>query len=348
MNPSIDLLVKKELNKLHTFKIIFPVRHTTWVANLVSVIKKYGEIRICIDFLNLNLESLKDNYLVPLMEQILQSVYRFALLSLLDGFFRYNRELVAKEDHLKMTFRIKWGTYAYDKIHFGPINVGETFQWAMDIAFRGLINRSVVVYLDDIIVYSRNQCDHIPELKEIFEQCQWYVISLNPKKSIFSIEDETLLRLVISPYGITINPEMIEAIKSIAPPHNKKAMQSFLGKINFVRRIVSDFTEIVKPLQEMNKKDTNFEWTKERRKAFKKIKEAIVEDPTLRNPNFDKEFILYTFSSDHSIMVVLKQKDEVGEEFLVSFMSIGLQSTELNYPTIDKQAFAVFKAMKHF
>ena len=132
-----------------------------------------------------------------------------------------------------------------------------------------------------------------------------------------------MLRFVISLDGITIDPGRIEAIKVITPPHNKKAMQSFLGKINFLRRFIFDFREIVKPLQEMIKKDSNFKWTKERKEAFDRIKEDIVEAPTLRSPNFDNKFILYTFPSDHSIVAMLTQKNEVREEFPVSFMSIG-------------------------
>ena len=114
-----------------------------------------------------------------------------------------------------------------------------------------------------------------------------------------------MLGFVIYLDGITINPGGIESIKVITPPHNKKAMQSFMGKINFPRRFISDFAEIVKLLQEMIKKDTNFKWTKERKEAFDKIKESIAKAPTLRNPNFDKKFILYTFSFNHLIMVVL-------------------------------------------
>ena len=155
MHPSLEPLVKKELNKLLAAKIIFPVRHPTWVENLVPSRKKSGDIRICIDFRNLNLASLKDNYPVPAMEQILQSVSGSAMLSLLDGILGYNQVLVAKEDHLKMTFRTKWGTYAYDKIPFRLINARATFRWAMDIAFKGLINKSMVVYLDDIMIYSK-------------------------------------------------------------------------------------------------------------------------------------------------------------------------------------------------
>ena len=119
------------------------------------------------------------------------------------------------------------------------------------------------------------------------------------------MEEGTFIDFLISPEGITIDPRRIEAIKAIVLPHNKRAIQYFLGKINFVRRFISDFMEIVKPLQEMIKKDFNFKWTKERREAFEKIKEAIVEAPTLRSPNFENEIILYTFSSDHSIVVVL-------------------------------------------
>ena len=131
------------------------------MANLVPVRKKLGDIRICIDFRKLNRASLKDNYHVLAMEQILQSVSGSAMLSLLDGFSGCYQVLVSKEDRLKTTFRTKWGTYAYDKMPFGLINVGATFQRAMDIAFRGLINKSVVVYLDDIMVYSKIREGHI-------------------------------------------------------------------------------------------------------------------------------------------------------------------------------------------
>ena len=162
------------------------------------------------------------------------------------------------------------------------------------------------------------------------------------------MEEGTLLKFVISPKGITIDPGRIESIKAIVLPHNKNDMQSFLGKINLVRRFISDFAEIDKPLQEMIKKDSNFKWTKERKEAFEKIKEAIAKATALRSPNFDNEFILYTFSSDHSIVVVLTHKNEDRGEFLVSFMSTGLQGAELKYTTIDKQAFVVFKAVNHF
>ena len=98
----------------------------------------------------------------------------------------------------------------------------------------------------------------------------------------------------------------------------------------------------------MIKKDENYKWTKERKEEFAKIKEAIVKAITLWTPNFDKDFILYTFASNHSMVFVLTHKYEDKDDFMISFMSTGLQGAELNYLAIEKQAFAVFKAIKHF
>eukprot|EP00253_Pinus_taeda_P034992 PITA_34992 len=135
MHPSLEPLVKKELNKMLDAKIIFPIRHTRWVANLVLVRKKKGDIRLCIYFRNLNKASQKDNYLVPSMEHILQCIFGSEMLSLLDGFSGYNQVLVSHGDWLKTTFNTKWGTYTYCKMPFGLINAGATFQRAMDIDF---------------------------------------------------------------------------------------------------------------------------------------------------------------------------------------------------------------------
>ena len=154
----------------------------------MPVRKKNGDIRLCIDFRNLNKASQKDNYLVPSMEHILQCVSRFEMLSLLDGFSGYNQVLVSNGDQLKTTFNTKWGTYAYCKMPFGLINASATFQRDMDIAFWGLINRSVVAYMDDIIVYLYHKRDHVYHLKQIFERCWRYEILLNPKKSILQLQ----------------------------------------------------------------------------------------------------------------------------------------------------------------
>jgi len=123
----LEVQIKDELKKLLKAKIIFPVRHSHWVSNLVPVRKKNGEIRVCIDFKNLNRSCLKDNFPLPPMEHILQSISGTTMMSFLDGFYGYNKILVYANDRLKTIFRTKWGTYAYQKMPFGLINVGVTF-----------------------------------------------------------------------------------------------------------------------------------------------------------------------------------------------------------------------------
>ena len=118
----------------------------------------------------------------------------------------------------------------------------------MDIAFHGLIGRSVVVYLDDVTIFSKKREEHAFHLKQIFERFWRYGISLNPKKCVFAVTEGNLLGHVISKKGISIDPERIKAIEQIPLPHNKKGKQSFMGTINFVRRFVPVFTQIIKPL----------------------------------------------------------------------------------------------------
>ena len=129
--------------------------------------------------------------------------------------------LVHPDDRLKTTFRTKWGTYAYQKMPFGLINVGAIFQRVMDIAFKRLINKSVVVYLDDIIVFSKKRSSHLHDLKQIFERCKRYGISLNPKKSFFALDQGKLLGFIVSKDGIYIDPNRIKEISNIPFPHNK-------------------------------------------------------------------------------------------------------------------------------
>src|SRR5713226_8015599 len=179
---------------------------------------------------------------------------------------------------------------------FGLINAGATFQRAMDIDFCGLIGRSSVVYLDHITIFSKKRGEHAFHLKQIFERCPKYGISLNPKKCVFAITEGKLLGHIVSKKGISIDPERIKAIEQIPLPHNKKGMQSFMGTINFVRRFVPDFAQTVKPLQQMVKQNAQFKWIELEKNDFSKIKTAVTHAPSLKIPDFDKYFVLYTFS----------------------------------------------------
>ena len=175
----------------------------------------------------------------------------------------------------------------------------------MDIDFRGLIHNSVIVYLDDVTIYSKKGQDNFSALKQVFERCRKFNISLNPKKSICAVIEGKFLGFIVSKEGMIIDPEHAEAISKIDLPNSRKAMQSFLSKTNFVRRFVPNFAQVIKTLQFLGKKDVPFKWSNEQKNAFTEIWKAIVEAPALMSPDLSKDFLLYTFYTDFSYAAVL-------------------------------------------
>ena len=163
-------VIEKEVKKLLDVKIIVPLRYSDWVANLVPVRKKNGEIRLCVDFRNLNRSSLKDNYPLPKMDHVLERVVGANQMFMIDGFSRYNQIAMNKQDREKTAFTMPWGTFMYDKMPFGLMNVGATFQRAMDITFIGERDRFVVIYLNGLTVFSKSDEDHLIHLQQMFEK----------------------------------------------------------------------------------------------------------------------------------------------------------------------------------
>jgi hypothetical protein len=156
INPMLFPIMEKEVKKLLESQIIVPLRYSEWVVNLVLVRKKSGEIRLCVDFRNLNRSSKKDNYPLPNMKHILQRVTGASRISMIDGFSGYNQISVMPEDREKMAFTTPWGTFMYAKMPFELMNAGATFKRAMDISFIGEKDWFVVIYLDDITVFLRS------------------------------------------------------------------------------------------------------------------------------------------------------------------------------------------------
>jgi hypothetical protein len=173
---------------------------------------------------------------------------------MMDGFSGYNQIVVHKDDRDKTTFITPWGTFMYDKMPFGLMNVGATFQREMDIAFADEKDEFIVIYLDDMTFFSKSYQLHQEHLKHCFLKCRKYGLSLNPKKSYFSMIEGKILGHIVTQYGIRIDPERVEAIQIISLPRHKQEVQSFLGKINFLRCFIPNFAEIVKEITNILKK----------------------------------------------------------------------------------------------
>jgi hypothetical protein len=301
INPALEATIRKEVEKLLKAQIIFPVKYSEWVSNLVPVRKKTGQIRLCVDFRALNRASVKDNFPLPNMEMILQQVVGSQIMSLLDGFSGYNQIRVKRDDKYKTTFTTRWGTFSYECMPFGLSNAGATFQRAMQIDFDDLIGKIIQVYLDDLTVYSKNRSDHFGHLRKVFLRCRKFGMSLNPSKSIFRVTQGKLLGHIVSDCGISIDPERVVVIINLPAPTSKQGVQAFMGTINFVRRFVPDFVVMVKPIHNLLKQDRTFSWTDEVEKDFIGIKKEISSAPVLAKPDFNKDFIIYTNATEEAI-----------------------------------------------
>jgi len=177
------------------------------VANLVPVRKKNGEIRLCGDFQNLNTASLKENHLLPKMDYILQKVYGLVRMSIMDRFSHYKQVAVHLDDQKNTAFTTPWGTFMYTCMPFGLSNARAIFQRVMDIDFLGEKDKFVVLYLDDITVFSKTDEEHILHLRLTFEKCRRYGLSLNSKKSQFSLSEGNLLGHIVAQEGVKIDPK---------------------------------------------------------------------------------------------------------------------------------------------
>lgn len=207
---------------------------------------------------------------------------------MIDGYSGYNQIVVDKDDQPKTAFTTPWGTFMYGKMPFGLMNASATFQRAMDITFEGERDRFMVVYLDDITMFSKSDKKHLTHPRQAFDKCIKFGLSLNPKKSLFDMEEGRLLGHIVTSQGICIDSERVEAIQKVNLPRNKKEIQSFLGKVNFMRRFIPNFAEIVKNITSMLRKDQEIKWDADAKDSFVAIKLSLTEAPVLASPDFYK------------------------------------------------------------
>lgn len=174
----------------------------------------------------------------------------------------------------------------------------------MDFTFKGLVSKNIVIYMDDLTVYSKDVNDHPQHLRQIFQNYRKWGISFNLKKCIFRFTKGKLLGHIISKEGISINTKRVEAIEKLPYLTTPKELRYFMGKINFIQKFILGYVKIVKPLNEMMKKDANIKWVNERKKAFHGIKEGASKAPILTSIDYKNSY-LYSFTLENSMKGVL-------------------------------------------
>jgi hypothetical protein len=277
---------------------------TDWVSNLVSINKKQGTIRVCIDYRDINKAFPKDNFPTPFIDQIVNDCAISEIFSLMDGFSRYNQINIVPANQHKTAFICPWGTFTYRKLPFSLKNVGATFQHAMSYAFHD-IKHIMQPYLDDLPTHSMHCVDHPVHLCAIYFQCQFYHIRLNPHKCVFCVESGRLLGFIVSFQGIRVDPLKVEVILNLPTPSSLHQLQSLQGKESFLHRFIPNYVELTLGFTRLLKKGSEFIWDTTTNKSFKALKLSLTHTPLLFPPNYSQDYFLYLASSDYTIAMPL-------------------------------------------
>ena len=230
--------IVEEVRKLPEAGYIREVYYPDWLANVVMVKKANGKWRVCVDFMDLNRACPKDSYPLPRIDTLVDLMARHELLNFIDTFSGYNQIKMNEDDQERTSFATSKGLFCYKVIPFGLKNAGATYQRLMNKMFTHQIGRNVQVYVDDMLVKSLFENDHLDNLQETFDTLRSYNMKLNPNKCVFRVMAEKFLGFMVSRRGIEVNPEKVRAIMEIEPPRMVKEVQSLNGKIAALNRFI--------------------------------------------------------------------------------------------------------------
>ncbi|XP_027155803.1 uncharacterized protein LOC113756248 [Coffea eugenioides] len=301
-----------------------------------------GEVRVCIDYRDLNKASPKDDFPLPNIHILLDNTAGHEIETFCDCFAGYHQILMAEEDREKTAFITPWGTFCYRVMPFGLKNAGATYQRTMTTLFHDMIHREMEVYVDDIIIKSKRAEDHLVDLKKLFERLRKYNLKLNPAKCAFGAPAGKLLGFIVSKKGIEIDPAKIKAIRDMPVPKTQKDVKSFLGKINFIGRFIGQLTATCEPLFKLLRKNVPLYWNEECQQAFDKIKDYLLHPPVLVPPKPGRPLIMYLSVLDGAVGCVLGQHDESGrKEQAIYYLSKKFTQYEADYSFIEKSCCAL-------
>jgi hypothetical protein len=246
---------------------------------VVPVYKKNGKLRVCIDFRNLNKATPMDGYPMPIADLLIDAAAGHQIISFMDGNAGYNQIFMAEEDISKTTFRCPGhvGLFEWIVMTFGLKNAGATYQRAMNFIFHEYIGTLVEIYIDDIVIKSGDITKHLTDLRKILECTRKYGLKMNPNKCAFGVSAGQFLGFMVHQRGIEISRKSIEEINKVVAPTDKTELQSLIGKINFIRRFISNLSGKIKafsPLLKL-KADQEFKWGDEQQLALDEIKSYL-------------------------------------------------------------------------
>lgn len=204
---------------------------------------------------DLNKASPKDDFPLPHIDVLVDNTATHSMFSFMDGFSGYNQIKMAPEDKQKTSFTTHWGTYCYKVMPFGLKNAGATYQRAMTALFHDMIHKEMEVYVDDMIAKSKEEEDHLVNLRKVFDRLRKYSLRLNSNKCVFGATSGKLLGFIVGKRGIEVDPVKVKAILEMPPPSTEKEVRGFLGRLQYISRFIAQMTPICEPIFKLLKKD---------------------------------------------------------------------------------------------
>eukprot|EP00118_Oscarella_pearsei_P023955 m.294421 g.294421 ORF g.294421 m.294421 type:complete len:416 (+) comp40746_c0_seq7:423-1670(+) len=225
---------------------------------------------------------------------------------------------------------------------FGLCNAPSTLQRAMDSVLAGLKWRTCIVYIDDILVFSKDFESHKVDLKAVLSRCRAHHLKLKLSKCVLASQELKYLGYVVNRSGVTVDPAKVRAVRELAPPTNRTLLKSFLGLTSYYRRFVKSYSDVTEPLYRLLRGNVSvYAWAAEQQRAFQAIKMALTTAPLLVHPDWTKPFKLQTDASDFAVAAILAQIDDQTHECVVSYASRQLSVDERKYDTREKELLAV-------
>uniref|UniRef100_A0A2N9HEF3 Reverse transcriptase domain-containing protein n=1 Tax=Fagus sylvatica TaxID=28930 RepID=A0A2N9HEF3_FAGSY len=310
---------------------------------VLLVPKKDGTWRMCVDCRAINNITVKYRHPIPRLDDMLDELHGSCVFTKIDLKSGYHQIRMKEGDEWKTAFKTKYGLYEWFVMPFGLTNALSTFMRLMNHVLRAFIGRFVVVYFDDILIYSNNLEEYVMHVKSVLEILRKEKLFANLKKCTFCTDKLVFLGFVVSKRGIEVDEEKVKAIQEWPTPITISQVWSFHGLASFYRWFVRDFSSLASPLTEVIKKNVPFKWGKEQEKAFNLIKEKLTNAPLLVLPNFAKTFEIECDASGIGIGAVLMQEGRP-----VAYFSEKLSGAALNYPTYDKEIYALVRALENW
>ncbi len=318
---------------------------SNYASAVVLVRKKSGALRLCIDYRQLNSKCLKDAFPLPRIDESLEAMGGACLFSSLDLAHGYFQVTMHPSSIAKTAFRVPWGLYEFTRMPQGLMNSPSTFQRIMEMIFGDLNLSELILYLDDVLVFSKTVPEHIDRLERVFQRFSKHGLKLNGAKCNLFQKRVAYLGHIVSEDGVAVDPDKIARIRDWPTPTNQAELRSFLGLASYYRKYVSNFAKVASPLHALTGKGDASDrksgktlcWSDEADVALASLKQALCSAPILTYPRFDREFVLEVDASLKGLGACLSQLDENGKLRPVAFASRGLRGAERNY--LDYSSF---------